>query len=117
MSETVKHNLFRATLYGGIFLIILYFFNGFMDSNKKITYINKERFKPELITKATILDGDKNLLVETKENQLFIIEDFDKAALERSGISYGHENKTIDTAIKYVLSVVLFVFVMLLAIT
>lgn len=117
MSPETKHNIFRVGLYIGIFLSIAYFFNLILDSNKKITYISMHELNTSNISKATILDGEKNLLVEDRDGKTFIVEDFDKKALEQSGVSYGHENKTIDQVIKYTLSIALFVMVILLAIT
>lgn len=109
MSERIRRNLFRLFLYCEILLVILYFFKDITDSNKKITYIEKERLKLETIKKATILDGEKKTLIETNGGQLYI--------LEKNGVSYGYENKSLDSAIRYVLSAVLFVSVMALALT
>jgi hypothetical protein len=117
VSESSKHNLFRLFLYGGIFLIILHFFNIIIDANKKITYIEQAKLDIKTIKKATVLDGDKNLLIETQNDTLYIVPDFDRQALEQNGISYGHENKTFDEVSKYTLSILLFIFVLLLALT
>lgn len=117
MSADTKHHIFRVVLYVGIFLCVAYFFNLIIDANKKITYINANEFNISNAKRATVLDGDKNLLVEDRDDKMFIIEDFDKKALEQSGVSYAHENKTIDQVIKYALSIALFVMVLLLAIT
>ncbi|MDD3467644.1 MAG: hypothetical protein PHE67_10890 [Campylobacterales bacterium] len=117
MSPETKHNIFRVGLYIGIFLSIAYFFNLILDSNKKITYISMHELNTSNISKATILDGEKNLLVEDKGGKLFIVENFDKNTLERNGISYGYEHQTIDKIIKYALSIGLFVMVILLSIT
>lgn len=117
MSSDTKHHIFRVALYVGIFLCIAYFFNLIMDANKKITYIEANEFNISNAKKATVLDGDQNLLVEDKYGKVFIVENFDKKLLDRSGVSYGYENKTIDTAIKYGLSIALFIMVILLAVT
>ena len=117
MSADARHHILRISLYVGIFLTIAYFFNIIIDANKKITYIGANEFNISNAKHATVLDGDKNLLVEDRDGKTFIVEDFDKKALEQSGVSYGHENKTIDQVIKYTLSIALFVMVILLAIT
>lgn len=117
VSEEAKHRLITLSLYVGIFLILFYFFNLFMDANKKIVYIEQNQLKIEMIKKATILEEDKNLMVETEDGRLYIIRDFDKKALEQKGISFSHENRTLDNTVKYVLSAALFVFVIMLSIT
>lgn len=117
VSESAKHNLLRLFLYGGIFLIILYFFNIIIDSNKKITYIDQRQLETKTIAKATILEGGQNLLIETKDGRLYLLQNFDKKALEQSGISFKYENAAVDRTIKYGLSAILFVLVMMLAIT
>lgn len=117
MSENAKHRIFTVLLYLGIFLIIVYFFNIIMETNKKIIYTPKEQLKLELIDKAVILEGDKKMLLETKSGQLLIVEGLTKEELERNNISYTHENTTVDEITKYALGAALLAFVVLLAIT
>jgi hypothetical protein len=117
VSEEAKHRLMTLSLYVGIFLMLFYFFNLVMDANKKITYIDQNQLKIETISKATILEDGKNLMIETEDGKLYIVRDFDKKALEQKGISFSHENRTLDSVVKYVLSAALFGFVIMLSIT
>ncbi len=117
MNEAVKHNALRIFLYSGISLIVLYFFNDLLDSSKKMTYINNAEFEPKNIKKAVVLDGDKNLLVETQNGMVFVVVDFNKTVLEKNNIDYSHENNTLKQIIRYALSAILLIFVLLLSIT
>lgn len=117
MSENAKHNALRVFLYGGILFIVVYFFNDLVDSTKKMTYISNAQFEPRNIKKAVILEGDKNLLIETDSGMVFVVVDFDKAMLEKNNISYSHENNTLKQGVRYALSALLLIFVLLLSIT
>lgn len=117
VSENAKHNALRVFLYGGILFIVVYFFNDLVDSTKKMTYISNAQFEPKNIKKAVILEGDKNLLVETDSGMVFVVVDFDKAILEKNNISYSHENNTLKQGVRYALSALLLIFVLLLSIT
>ena len=117
MSENAKHNALRVFLYGGILFIVVYFFNDLVDSTKKMTYISNAQFEPRNIKKAVILEGDKNLLIETDSGMVFVVVDFDKKILEHHKISYTHENKTMDSVIRYTLSACLLIMVLFLSIT
>ena len=117
MSEAAKHNALRMFLYSGILFIVIYFFNDLVDSSKKMTYINNSEFQPKNIKKALVLEGDKNLLVETEYGAVFVVVDFDKTILEKHNISYSYENNTLKQGIRYALSALLLIFVLLLSIT
>lgn len=117
VSENAKHNALRVFLYGGILFIVVYFFNDLVDSTKKMTYISNAQFEPKNIKKAVILEGDKNLLIETDSGMVFVVVDFDKAMLEKNNISYSHENNTLKQGVRYALSALLLIFVLLLSIT
>ncbi len=116
MSETARHNIFRVFLYGGIFLIVAYFFNDIMESNKKIIYVEKEALSSMKIKKAVLLEGGQKLLVESGNGQLYIV-DANKSWVESSKIEYADENKTADEITRYILSALLFVLVILLSVT
>ena len=117
VSENAKHNALQVFLYGGILFIVVYFFNDLVDSTKKMTYISNAQFEPKNIKKAVILEGDKNLLIETETGMVFVVVDFDKAMLEKNNISYSHENNTLKQGVRYALSALLLIFVLLLSIT
>jgi len=116
VSEAARHNLFRVFLYSGIFLIVAYFFNDIMESNKKIIYTEKEMLFSIKIKKAVLLEGEQKLLVESDKGQLYIV-DANKSWVESSKIEYSNENKTADEITRYILSGLLFVLVILLSVT